>query len=157
VVRTEVRPPRRLSEPDAPDHHAGLGVDLDDQSHAGGVGQPDVVPLPDRVRQEVPLQRRQFLREGGGGVVPSRSPRGPPVKDVQVAQAEVKHTKVAEPSGRLGDINSASQAELESLPGVGPVIVTGGCDRRMMSGKFQAAKRWCREKPFPKPNLEESP
>ena len=43
---------------------------------------------------------------------------------------KVRHTKVAGQPGRLVDINSASQAELESLPGVGPVIA-----RRIVEGR----------------------
>jgi beta-lactamase superfamily II metal-dependent hydrolase len=65
-----------------------------------------------------------------GEAVPRRAPRGPPAGDGQVAQAKAGHTKAAGQPGRLVDINAASQAELESLPGVGPVIA-----RRIVGGR----------------------
>jgi len=63
-------------------------------------------------------------------VVPRRSPRAPPVGDTHVAQAEARHPGGSKQSGRLIDINSASQAELETLPGIGPAIA-----RKIIEGR----------------------
>lgn len=64
-------PPSRPGEIDSADHHARLVVDPHPQAHAGDVRHPDVVVFLHRVRDEVPLQQRQFGFEGGGGIAPA--------------------------------------------------------------------------------------
>ena len=64
--------------------------------------------------------------------VVSRQPlvRGPPGRDEPVAQAKVKHQGIPTNPDRLIDVNSASLKELESLPGIGPVIA-----KRIIEGR----------------------
>lgn len=58
--------------------------------------------------------------------------RGPPTEDERagVGRGEEERLRKSEPRDRLINVNSASQRELESLPGVGPVIA-----RRIIEGR----------------------
>jgi competence ComEA-like helix-hairpin-helix protein len=65
------------------------------------------------------------------GVSSVRQPtRGPPDGDDQIGRAKLSPNDGNATSGRRIDINSASQEELESLPGIGPTLA-----RRIIEGR----------------------
>ena len=73
--------------------------------------------------------------------------RGPPGK----ARSKPKHETKPKPVGRLININTASQAELEALPGIGPVIA-----RRIVEGRpYRSVEDLDRVKGIGKKRLEE--
>jgi competence protein ComEC len=101
-------------------------------------GHPHPETLGLLARHQIPLLRTDLdgtitIRSDGKmwGVV-SRQPlvRGPPSRDEKVAQAENRRSGVTKNPDRLIDVNSASQKELEALPGIGPVIA-----RRIIEGR----------------------
>jgi competence protein ComEC len=67
-----------------------------------------------------------------GEVIAGKSPRGPPRRDVQVGTArhESKPARSAKTPAGIVDVNTASQAELEAPPGIGPTIA-----RRIIEGR----------------------
>jgi DNA uptake protein ComE-like DNA-binding protein len=65
------------------------------------------------------------------GVASARQPpRGPPVGGDPIGRAKQPPGDRSKTPGRLIDINSAPQAELESLPGIGPTLA-----RRIIEGR----------------------
>jgi DNA uptake protein ComE-like DNA-binding protein len=65
------------------------------------------------------------------GMASTRRPtRGPPFADDRIGRAKQPPNDGNATSGRLIDINSASQGELESLPGIGPTLA-----RRIIEGR----------------------
>jgi competence protein ComEA len=83
-------------------------------AQAGGA-----LPSADPARLNLALR----LRDGQQLVVPAAAPAAP--------------AAAGPPSGRV-NLNSASQAELESLPGIGPVTARKILDHRQAKGPFQS-------------------
>jgi competence protein ComEC len=87
-------------------------------------GHRHAQPLALLARRDIPVLRTdqngsvELISDGRTWEVSSHKPAtlGPP------ATGEADAKKVEKAEGRLIDINAATQAELESLPGVGPVI-----------------------------------
>jgi competence protein ComEA len=77
------------------------------------------LPTADAARLNLALR----LRDGQQLVVPAAAPAAP--------------AAAGPPSGRV-NLNSASQAELESLPGIGPVTARKILDHRQAKGPFQS-------------------
>ncbi len=75
--------------------------------------------LPEADEQAVNLAA--FLQDGEKLSIPTQAPTRT-VTGNQPAAAPANPTAAANIPGGLVDINSASQSELESLPGIGPVI-----------------------------------
>jgi competence protein ComEC len=123
-------------------------------------GHPHPETLALLARYQIPLLRTDrdgtvtVVSDGRKWGLVNRQPlvRGPPGRDDQVAQARGSRAKQPD---RLIDINSASQTELESLPGVGPTIA-----RRIIEGrpyrtvddlqrvKGIGEKRWSEIRPY---------
>jgi competence ComEA-like helix-hairpin-helix protein len=95
-------------------------------------GHPHAQTLALLARRDIPLLRTdqdgsvKVTSDGKSWEVSSHKPaaRGSPA----TGEADAKRVDKAE--GRLIDINAATQAELESLPGIGPVIA-----RRIIEGR----------------------
>ncbi|MDB5350076.1 MAG: hypothetical protein JWN86_1323 [Planctomycetota bacterium] len=95
-----------------------------------GFGHPHAQTLALLERREIPLLRTDLdgtvsIQSDGKRweiVGPGRVARGPPVRHDPGAASSRSTPDIRTNSARLIDINSATQEELESLPGVGPVI-----------------------------------
>ena len=106
------------------------------RSNEFGHPHPETMAL--LARHQIPLLRTDrdgtvtVVSDGKTWGVVSRQPpvRGPPDRDARVAQVKAKRGGGTKDTARLIDINSASQKELEALPGVGPVIA-----RRIVEGR----------------------
>ena len=86
-------------------------------------------------------------------VSPRHAPRGPPVtgKEARSSARQSKANRGRESPGRVVNVNTATQAELESLPGVGPVIA-----RRIIEGRpYRSVDELNRVKGIGKKRLEE--
>jgi competence ComEA-like helix-hairpin-helix protein len=86
-------------------------------------------------------------------VSPRHAPRGPPVtgKEARSSAWQSKANRGRESPGRVVNVNTATQAELESLPGVGPVIA-----RRIIEGRpYRSVDELDRVKGIGKKRLEE--
>jgi competence ComEA-like helix-hairpin-helix protein len=75
------------------------------------------------------------------------APRGPPGK----ARAKLRRNDKPRPVGRIINVNTATAAELESLPGIGPVLA-----RRIIAGRpYRSVEELDRVKEIGKKRLEE--
>jgi competence protein ComEC len=86
-------------------------------------------------------------------VSPRQAPRGPPVagSEVRPSARQSKAGRARESRGRMINVNTATQEELETLPGVGPVIA-----RRIIEGRpYQSVAELDRVKGIGKKRLEE--
>jgi competence ComEA-like helix-hairpin-helix protein len=98
----------------------GASVDLWSAMH------PRLRPFPDHGRGDDPAP--------GGGTVVSPSPEPPgPASDPPGAAAPTQDQRGA---GRL-DLNAASEAELDRLPGIGPVLARRIVEHRARHGRFR--------------------
>ncbi|MDO5678119.1 MAG: helix-hairpin-helix domain-containing protein, partial [Propionibacteriaceae bacterium] len=117
---------------------------------AGAVSEPGVVTLP-----EGTIVQDAILAAGGfaGDADPAQLNLAAPVTDgMQIIigttaepQGEVVGAQPAGPTGGGGagglvNLNTAGQAELESLPGVGPVMAQAILEWRSTNGKFTSVE-----------------
>ncbi len=122
-------------------------------------GHPHPETLALLARNQIPLLRTDrdgtitVVSDGKTWGVSRRSQvvRGPPVNDEKVAHARSRHERGTNTPNRLIDINSASQSELESIPGVGPVIA----QRIIESRPYRSVNELRRVKGIGEKRLEE--
>jgi competence protein ComEA len=124
---------------------------------AGAVARPGVYALPSGSRVEAAiaaagglsdeaaaesLNLAARLRDGERVYVPGRAALGDPVAEQGLADAgaDAQADQASTPSA-LVDINTASQSELESLPGIGPVTAQKIIAYRQENGAFTSIEQ----------------
>jgi competence protein ComEA len=116
------------------DSHASIIVDVD-----GKVAHPGIVQLPSDARVKDAIQKAGGVLPGANVSTLNLAATLNDGEQVQVDSASRKSTFTADKSpGTKVNINQANEIELESLPGIGPVMAKRIVDYRNAHGAFQS-------------------
>jgi len=116
------------------DSRASIIVDV-----SGKVAHPGIVHLPRAARVKDAIQKAGGMLPGANVSTLNLAATLNDGQQVQVDSASRKSTFTADkaPDAKL-NINQASEAELESLPGIGPMMAARIVDYRKAHGAFQS-------------------
>jgi competence protein ComEA len=125
---------------------------------AGAVASPGVYRVPAGSRAEDAITLAGGLTEDADAASINQAARLVDGQQVLVraktpAPAERASSSGASPGGKL-NLNLASAADLDGLPGVGPVLAQRIVERRQRSGPYQAVEQLRDEKILPASTYE---